>query len=159
MADAYKGISDGTLSVKADFSVNGLSAGAELAGLGAFTGPGIFRIPLAPTITNLPPSHLTVTVLDGQGNRTTVKVRFWVAPPTFRILSLTQRPKETRLSIRFENPDAATGHSIRWASTPDIAAWGLMPTVDWESESNRVNRIDIQPPRNSPAGFLRVFQP
>ena len=159
LADAYKGISNGTLSVKADFNVNGLGAGAELTGLGAFTGPGIFRIPLAPPITTLPPSHLTVTVLDGQGNRTTVKVRFWVAPPTFRIVSLSEHLQESRLTVRFENPDAVTGHSVRWTDNiRALSPWSPLPVLDWESESNRVHRIDVHPP-NSPAGLLRVLRP
>src|SRR6185436_11795163 len=73
VADAYSGISNGTLSVKADFLVNGLAANSELAGQGTFISPGIFSIPLDTPVTNLPIGHITAAVLDTQGNRTTVK--------------------------------------------------------------------------------------
>jgi hypothetical protein len=154
VADAYSGISNGTLSVKADFPVNGLAAGAELAGQGSFVGPGTFSIPLNPAISNLPPSHLTASVLDAQGNRAILKVRFHVGPQTFRILSLdgTQR-----MNVRFENPDALTGHDVLWAGVVE-GAWSPLPILGAENESNRVRRLEVEPPE-SPRGFLRVRQP
>jgi hypothetical protein len=52
LADAYSGISNGTLSVKGGLPVNGLAASTELAGQGSFIETGIFAIPLATPITN-----------------------------------------------------------------------------------------------------------
>jgi hydrazine synthase alpha subunit-like protein len=162
IADAYSGISNGTLSVKADFPVNGLAANSELVGPGTFISPGIFRIPLNPPISNLPPSHLTATVLDGQSNRTTVKVRFWVAPLDFRILSLVapvSRPAQ--LEVRFENPDARTDHTMLHAENlgAPLSAWSPLTLLGWEAESNRVRRVEVQAPSGLSSGFLRVRQP
>jgi hypothetical protein len=161
VADAYSGISNGTLSVKADFPVNGLAAGTEIAGQGSFIAPGIFSIPLNPAISNLPSSHLTATVLDAQGNRTTSKVRFHVAPSTFRILSLdAARLEESRLDIRFENPDALTGHGVVWGNALEASAtWSPLAILGAESESNRVRRLEVQTPSAAARGFLRVRQP
>lgn len=159
VADAASGISNGTLSVKCDFSVNGLAAGVELAGLGAFVGPGIFAIPLNPAITNLPVSHLTASVFDTQGNRATLKVRFWVAPQSFRILE-TVRASNSNLWLRFENPDARTDHELFWTdgiSVP-LGVWSLLPTLDWEATSHRVRQIEFAPPV-ALEGFLRVRAP
>jgi hypothetical protein len=159
VADAYSGISNGTLSVKADFPVNGLAAGAELSSQGSFVGPGIFSIPLSPAISNLPPRDVTATVLDTQGNRTTTKVRFHVGAQTFRILSLEAAGlDESRLNVRFENPDALTGHEVIWGNALDnVATWSPLTILDAESESNRVRRLEVQ--SQGPArGFLRVRQ-
>jgi hypothetical protein len=161
LADAYSGISNGTLSVKADFPVNGLAPGTELADHGTFVSQEIFSLPLAP-ITNLPPSHITASVLDVQGNRTTVKLRFWVAMASFRILSLdTAHQDDRRLELRFENPDALTTQSILWsdslAAAPD--AWTSLPVLSWQAESNRVRRVEVQTPFISSNGVLRVRQP
>ena len=58
---------------------------------------GIWALALTAPLTNLPSSHLTATVSDAQGNRTTVKVRFWIGSQNFRILSLdTSRLDESR---------------------------------------------------------------
>jgi hypothetical protein len=162
VADAYSGISNGTLSVKADFTLNGVAPNSELVDQGTFTSPGIFAIPLNRPITNLPISHLTATVLDSQGNRTTVKVRFWVAPPDFRVLSLDAAGQdEGRFDLRFENPDALTTHTILWndnVSAPS-SAWLRLPLLEWEAESNRIRRVEVQVPSGPSSGFLRVRQP
>jgi hypothetical protein len=162
VADAYSGISNNTLSVKTDFPVNGLPPNSELAGQGSFTTPAIFVIPLNPPITTLVISHLTATVLDNQSNRTTVKVRFWVAPPDFRVLSLDAAHRsEGRLQVRFENPDARTGHTL--LGTDNVGAplntWSALPLLGWEAESNHVRRVEVQVPSGPSSGFLRVRQP
>ena len=137
--------------------MNGLAAGAELAGQGTFVSPGIFVLALNPPITNLPPSHVTATVLDAQGNRATTKVRFWVAPLDFRILKVDSGE---RASIRFENPDSLTGHTVLWTDQlPSAPAnWSSLPVINWANESNRVRRVEVQPPL-APAGFFRIRQP
>jgi len=162
VADGYSGVSNGTLSVKADFPVNGLSPHAELVSQGSFTGAGVFTIPLNPPITSLLPSHLIASVLDAQGNRTTVTVRFWVASSDFHVLSLDASSiRDSRLHIRFENPDALTGHNIFWTSGLSTALpfWSPLPILDWEAETNRVRRVEIVPPISGQGGFLRVVAP
>ena len=150
-----------TLSVKADFTVNGRAAGTGLAGLGTLNGESIWTLAIDPPLTSLPTGHLSATVLDSQGNRTTVKVRFWVAPADFRVLSLdaTHR-REGHLDLRFENPDAVTPHTILW--TGDVSAslgeWTPLSVLDWEAESNRVHRIEVQVPPDPDRGFLRIRQ-
>ena len=101
-------------------------------------------------------------VLDAQGNRTTVNVRFWVAAPDFRILSLVapvSRPAE--LQMRFENPDARTDHTVLQADTLEASfnAWSPLPLLGWEAESNRVRRVEVQLPSGQSTSFLRVRQP
>jgi hypothetical protein len=162
VADAYSGISNGTLSVKADFTVNGLSPNSELAGQGAFISPGLYSIPLNAPITNLPISHLTATVLDSQGNRTTVKVRFWVASADFRVVSLEAAAQsQDHFNVRFENPDALTVHTVLWSDTVSAPPgdWSPVPVLGWEAESNRVRRVEIQVPPGPASGFLRVRLP
>jgi len=156
VADATSGISNGTLSVKCDFPVNGLPAGTELANLGTSVGPGIVSIALNPAVTDLRSGVLTASVLDTQGNRTTVKVRFWVASPTFRILSASADPA----SVRFENPDAQTGHQLLWteALTTPAHQWSPLPITGWEAESPGIRRLEFQPPA-TPQLFLRVRAP
>ena len=160
LADAYSGISNGTLSVKADFPVNGLPAGTDLVAQGAFIEPGVFRIPLNPAITSLPPSQLTASVLDVQGNRTMVKLRFWVAPSDFRVLSLKTLPS-SRADIRFQNPDALTGHGILWSefATAPESSWTPLSILGWEAESNRIRRVEVQVPLRPVTGFMRIRQP
>jgi hypothetical protein len=158
-ADAYSGISNGTLSVRADFAVNGLAPGAELASLGTISPEHIWTLALTPPLTSLPPGHLTATVSDVQGNRTAVRVRFWVASPEFRILSLdASRFGENRLGLHFENPDAATHHTV--FATDDLtqpsANWQPLPILDWSSEPNRTRRLEVSAPAGTPRKFLRV---
>jgi hypothetical protein len=156
VADAASGISNSTLSVKCDFAVNGVPAGTELAGLGTFVGPGIFSISLNPAITNLPAGIVTASVLDAQGNRTTMKVRFWVAPDSFRILSASANPP----SVRFENPDARTDHELFWTDIVAAPAntWSPLPSTGWEAETHRIRRLEFQGP-STPQIFLRVRAP
>jgi hypothetical protein len=57
LADAYTGIDQTSLSVKAAFAVNGLAPGSELVSLGSFVDEGIFSIRLATPLLELPASH------------------------------------------------------------------------------------------------------
>jgi len=107
-------------------------------------------------------SDVTATVLDCQGNRTTVKVRFWVAPADFRVLSLEAAAQSQDLfNVRFENPDALTAHTILWSDSvgASLGGWSLVPILGWEAESNRVRRVAIQVPPGPSNGFLRVLLP
>jgi len=160
-ADAYSGISNATFSLKADFPVNGLSAGSELAAQGSFVGPGVFSIVLNPAISNLAESHLTASISDAQGNRTTMKVRFWVADATFRIREASGF-KDARGEILFENPDASSSHAVLFATDAlqPVTGWAPLPILRATTEPTRLRRVAVEVPPNAPAsGFLRVKQP
>lgn len=160
-ADAYSGISNGTLSVRADFAVNGLAPNTELATLGTRSAEQVWTLALNPPLTNLPPSHLTATVSDAQGNRTTVRVRFWVAPPDFRILSVdASQLNQNRIRLHFENPDALSDQTVLTADDPaqPNALWQPLSVLDWTSEPDRTRRVEVTAPPGSPKQFLRIRQ-
>jgi hypothetical protein len=78
VADAYTGIAAGSLSIQADFAVNGRAPGAELADLAQAVGEGIYTISLATPLLDVAEAHLFVQVADNQGNLTRVDQRFSV---------------------------------------------------------------------------------
>ncbi len=80
LADAYTGVDLATLSVKADFVVNGRPAGAELEDLAVEIGDGIYQIPLGSPLPPLFGRTLSVEVRDGQGNTTRVDRKFSTLP-------------------------------------------------------------------------------
>jgi len=59
VADADSGINEATLSVKADFVLNGALPGTELSQQGAFVSPGVFSLPLVKSVSNLGIQHVT----------------------------------------------------------------------------------------------------
>lgn len=77
-ADANSGIAAGSLSVTADFSINGRAAGVELADLTADLGDGRRAIALSAPIETASDWHLFVEVADQQGNITRVAQAFSV---------------------------------------------------------------------------------
>ena len=80
MADAYSGLDLTTLSVTADFPVEGRAAGSELADLAAHAGDGIWSLPLSQPLAGLSGNHLYVEVRDVQGNVTRMDRYFWTQP-------------------------------------------------------------------------------
>jgi hydrazine synthase alpha subunit-like protein len=68
LADGDSGIDLSTLSVRADFVVNGLAAGSELASLAQPNGDSIWSIALSPVLTDGWNRHVHVEVRDMQGN-------------------------------------------------------------------------------------------
>jgi hypothetical protein len=78
IADANSGIAPGSLSIRADFTIAGRAAGAELADLAQLVDDGIWQIALAPPLQDQPERHLTVSVRDRQGNVTRVVRAFRV---------------------------------------------------------------------------------
>jgi hypothetical protein len=79
VADAYTGIAAGSLSIKADFAVNGRAPGVELADLAQAAGEGVYTINLATPLLDVAETHLFVQVADNQGNLTRVDQQFSVA--------------------------------------------------------------------------------
>jgi hypothetical protein len=76
--DYYSGLDVQSLSVKANFDLNGTRAGTELAPLFAQTGDHIWTLPVNPAITNLRRGELTVSIKDKQGNITKIVRSFSV---------------------------------------------------------------------------------
>jgi len=112
MLATLTGVNNATLSIKANFPVNGASAGTELVNQGSFIAPGIFAIPLQTPVSNLSTSHVTAVVADIQGNTNVVNVRFWV-DAGFHILSLDASALNSQqLTVRFENPSGSTNHIV-----------------------------------------------
>ncbi|MBL4774082.1 MAG: hypothetical protein JKX98_10980 [Alcanivoracaceae bacterium] len=69
IADVNSGIDFSTLSVKANFSVNGNSANSELKSLAVNVGDGIYEIQLNTAIPkNTFQRHLKIEITDNQGN-------------------------------------------------------------------------------------------
>jgi hypothetical protein len=67
-ADAYTGLDEKSLSVTADFAIDGAAAGAELASKLTATGQGTWELKLAQPIQSLASGTLTVAIKDRQGN-------------------------------------------------------------------------------------------
>ncbi len=77
LSDANTGIDFSTLSVKADFDINGLIAGSELSGLVSLIEDGIYRIQLNQAIEqNSLERHIFIEIYDNQGNVKRVDLRF-----------------------------------------------------------------------------------
>ena len=75
IADAHR-FAAGSLSVRADFVVQGRAAGSELADLAVGAGDGINEIPLGTPLAAPYTGHVLASVADGQGNITRVDQRF-----------------------------------------------------------------------------------
>jgi hypothetical protein len=148
VADAYTGVSNATLSIKADFTVNGIAAGNELKALGSFVAPGIFSIPLAAPILSLPTNHVTASVADVQGNTNTVVVRFWV-DTRFRIVSIDSSLLAARhLKLRLENPSGHTAFTVLCSDNVAAAfnSWTAATITDAGDEPDQIRRLDIDLP-------------
>jgi hypothetical protein len=159
VADAYKGVRSGTLSIKADFSVNGLAAGTELVEKGAWVQSGIFAIPVNPPITNLSASHVSASVQDEQGNRTTVRVRFWIDVDGVRILKLERAAGgQNRLRLEFEDPSQSSEHSIFGASRIDALEkdWLPLSIIQMDSSAASVRDVEFELPDAVSNLFIKV---
>ncbi len=79
-ADANSGVNVSTLSVTADFVVNGRAAGAELRDLASPVDDGVWSIALDAPIASLPRAALSVQISDNQCNITRVRRAFSIVP-------------------------------------------------------------------------------
>jgi hypothetical protein len=78
MVDAYTGLDLGSFQVVADFPVDGVAAGENLAARFKPTTPGVWELKLAKPIIALPKGRLTVSVKDRQGNSSRIERTFTV---------------------------------------------------------------------------------
>jgi hypothetical protein len=83
MCDAYTGLDMDSFRVVADFPVNGVPAGKDLAAQFKPKTAGVWELPLAKPLTGLAQGTLTVSVKDRQGNISRV-VRSFSVPAAGR---------------------------------------------------------------------------
>jgi hypothetical protein len=79
MADAYTGLDLDSFRVVADFPVDGMAAGQNLAGKFKPTAAGVWEWKLATPLADLPKGKLTVTIKDRQGNVSRIERTFSVS--------------------------------------------------------------------------------
>lgn len=82
-ADANSGLDLATLSVTADFPVEGRPAGSELADLVIVEAPGVFLLPLSEPVVAAVDAHVYVEIADQQGNISRVDRRFVTGETVF----------------------------------------------------------------------------
>jgi hypothetical protein len=78
MHDYYSGLDMNSFRVTADFAVDGVAPGENLAGRFKATARGVWELRLATPLTGLPRGKLTVSVRDRQGNRSRIERTFSV---------------------------------------------------------------------------------
>ena len=81
MADYYSGLDMESFEVKADFPIDGVAAGENLAPKLKQGNSGVWELRLAKAIDDLPRGKLTVTIRDRQGNRSQLERTFKVIKP------------------------------------------------------------------------------
>ena len=78
MADAYTGIDPASFQVTADFAIDGVPAGLNLASKFKVKSDGVWELPLTTPIKELPRGKLLVSIKDRQGNTTRIDRTFSV---------------------------------------------------------------------------------
>jgi len=84
MHDYYSGLDMDSFSVVADFAVDSLAAGQNLASKLKATAPGVWELKLEKPITELTRGKLTVSIKDRQGNVSRIERMFSVGRPVSR---------------------------------------------------------------------------
>jgi hypothetical protein len=84
MHDYGTGLDMGSFRVTADFAVDGVAAGKDLASKFRPASPGVWELWLKEAITDLPRGRVTVSVRDRQGNETRIERVFSVRRQTAR---------------------------------------------------------------------------
>jgi hypothetical protein len=98
--DYYSGLRPGSLSVRADFPVNGRPAGSELGPLFEEKGDHIWILELSPPLRDLPAGKLTVSIADRQGNVARIERTFRVRAPAAK----GPKPPNERQNANEETP-------------------------------------------------------
>src|SRR5262249_48614683 len=80
MHDYYSGLELESFQVVADFPVDGVPAGENLAKKFQTKSQGVWELPLASALTKLEKGKLSVSVKDRQGNITRIDRPFSVVP-------------------------------------------------------------------------------
>jgi hypothetical protein len=80
MHDYYTGIAADSFTVTADFEIDGVAAGENLASKFAARGDGVWELKLAKPIAELPQGVLNVSINDREGNITQIERTFQIEP-------------------------------------------------------------------------------
>ena len=80
--DYYSGLNMRSLSIRANFKINGKRIGAELASFFSQTNNHIWTMPVNPAITHLRNGEITISIKDKQGNTTQIVRSFSIATPS-----------------------------------------------------------------------------
>lgn len=161
VADANSGIKSGSLSIRADFAINGAAPGTELVSQGSFVSPGIFVIPLQTPVTNLTVSHLSASVQDVEGNVTRADVRFHVGPAELKLRRLDSSQLSARritLHVDDEFPNAI--HSVMGTGNLalPLTQWQPVPVRSTVQQDDRY-QIEVEVPEEFRSRFfLRVMR-
>jgi hypothetical protein len=81
MDDRYSGVDADSLRVTADFPLDGVKPGENVAAKFRPKGQGVWELKLVKPVTELSKGKLTVSVKDGQGNLARLERAFSVATP------------------------------------------------------------------------------
>jgi hypothetical protein len=84
MCDYYSGLDMESFQVKADFPLDGIPAGEDLARQFHEVSPGVWELKIDKPLTHLPAGKLTVTVKDRQGNVTRIDRSFSIGKTAAR---------------------------------------------------------------------------
>jgi hypothetical protein len=79
MDDRYAGLDRGSFRVTADFAIDGVEAGKDLASKFTAKGEGVWGLRLARPVAELSKGKLTVSVKDRQGNATQIERTFSIS--------------------------------------------------------------------------------
>lgn len=157
-ADGHSGIKSNSLSIKADFPVNGLAAGTELKALGSLVDDGIFVIPLTAPIINMATGIVTAIVYDNQTNRNEVAVRFWVEPEgadqsvvhaDFTGISANH------VALRFKDSES-TNHVVYGSDdlNKPFTLWTPLTVAGYSNEPNNIKWLDVELPETPPGNYF-----
>ncbi|MCE9532041.1 MAG: hypothetical protein K8T89_13090 [Planctomycetes bacterium] len=78
MHDYYSGLDEKSFAVVADFDIDGIKAGENLAAKFKPASPGVWELTLSKPVAKLPKGKLTVSVKDRQGNLSRIERAFSV---------------------------------------------------------------------------------
>jgi len=157
-ADGHSGIKSNSLSIKADFSVNGLAPGEELKSLGSEVDDGIFVIPLSTPIINMATGIVTVVVYDNQTNRNEVAVRFWVEPEgedQSIVHSDFTGITADHVALRFKDSES-TNHVVYGSDDlkKSLALWTPLNIIGNSNEANNIKWLNVELPENPPGVYF-----
>lgn len=82
MHDYYTGLDPGSFTVTADFAINGIAPGENLAPKFQPLSAGVWELKLTPPLLALPAGKLVVSVKDRQGNESRIARTFSLGPGT-----------------------------------------------------------------------------
>ena len=121
--DAYSGINASSLSVTANFPVNGNLAGTELGPLFVQNAGSIWTVQLSAAVTSLANGHIVVKVKDNAENYTIVDRWFSIGsggPPQ----PVTLFPSTVNLGQLQTQQFSATPNDVTWFIAPQVGTIG-----------------------------------